>query len=81
MVKLQKKQFDEMATREGWKKAHNIDDTPPTRRRLDKKTRQVEVIHDTALFERLRKRLILDTTRQHSISTQKKELLNSNKDY
>ena len=75
MVKLPKKQFDEMATREGWKKAHNIDDTPPTRRRLDKKTRQVEVIHDTALFERLRKRLILDTTRQHSISPEIKRYL------
>ena len=49
--------------------------TQPKRRRLKEKTTQVEVIHDTGLFERLRKRLILDTWRQHNISKHIKNYL------
>ena len=64
-----------MATREGWKKAHNIDDTPPKRKRFKEKTKLVEVIHDTALFEGLRKKLILDTTKQHNLSPEIKRYL------
>ena len=82
--RITKKEFDKLNTREEWDKwrtGEGVGITPPKRRRHKEKTTQVEVIHDTELFERLRKRLILDTWRQHNISTQKKELLNSNKDY
>ena len=73
--KITKKEFDEMATREGWKKAHNIDDTQPKRKRFTEKTKLVEVMHDTALFEGLRKKLILDTTKQHNLSPEIKRYL------
>ena len=67
-----------MATREEWDKwrtGEGAGITPPKRRRLKEKTTQVEVIHDTGLFEKLRKRLVLDTTKQHGISPEIKRYL------
>ena len=76
--RITKKEFDKLNTREEWDKwrsGEGVGIEQPKRRRLDKKTRQVEVMHDTALFKSLMKKLILDTWRQHNISKQIKNYL------
>ena len=76
--KITKKEFDKLNTREEWDKwrtGEGAGITPPKRKRFKEKTKLVEVIHNTALFESLVKRLILNTTKQHNISPEIKRYL------
>ena len=57
--KITRKQFDELNTREAWIRETGIDATLPKRRDTKGRYKQFEVIHDTALFDKLFKRLIL----------------------
>ena len=57
--KITRKQFDELNTREAWIRETGIDATLPKRRDTKSRYKQFEVIHDTALFDKLFKRLIL----------------------
>ena len=63
--KITRKQFDELNTREAWRSYNNgdryirIDATLPKRRDTKGRYKEFEVIHDTALFDKLFKRSIL----------------------
>ena len=56
--KITRKQFDELNTREAWIKETGIDATLPRRRNTKGRYKEFEVIHDTALFDKLFKRLV-----------------------
>ena len=56
--KITRKQFDELKTREAWIKETGIDATLPKRRNTKGRYKEFEVIHDTALFDKLFKRLV-----------------------
>ena len=56
--KITRKQFDELNTREAWIKETGIDATLPKRRNTKGRYKEFEVIHDTALFDNLFKRLV-----------------------
>ena len=55
-----KKEFDRLNTREEWRKATGISDTPPRRRNTKGRYKEFEVIHKTDLFEKIFKRLVKD---------------------
>ena len=56
--KITRKQFDELNNREAWIKETGIDATLPRRRNTKGRYKEFEVIHDTALFDKLFKRLV-----------------------
>ena len=56
--KITRKEFDKLNTREEWRKETGIDETPLKRRRRKDGGKEFEVIHDTALFDKLFKRLV-----------------------
>ena len=57
--KITRKQFDELNTREAWIRETGIDATLPKRRDTKGRYKEFDVIHDTALFDKRFKRLIL----------------------
>ena len=57
--KITKSEFDKLNTREEWRKKTGVNDTPPKRRNTKGRYKEFEVIHDTELFKRLLKRLVL----------------------
>ena len=56
---ITKKRFDELNNREAWIKETGVDVTPPKRRKdIKGRYKEFDVIHDTALFEKLLKILV-----------------------
>ena len=57
--KITKKQFDELNTREAWRKETGIDEAPPKRRKdIKGRYKEFDVIHDTDLFAKLMTKLV-----------------------